>query len=459
MEPSFHEMAPSRAPGVNPEAPDEDDRRILVVDDEEAIRQCFANFLGGDYSCATAGSAEEALLRLKTESFSLVIVDVIMPGLSGIELLRKATELYPDTAVIMVSGVDRTQRVMDAMRLGAFDYLTKPCDLDVLEFSVKRALERRTLLRDTRRYKQDLEQRNQELTLRKAELERLQAGIVHSEKMASLGQLVAGIAHELNNPAGFLHGNMEMLRECFAGLERLMSVYDDASLPPGLAARAAAVKEETGYENTLKDLRSIIDDCREGAVRIRDVVRNLRTFSRLDEAEFKKVDIHEGIDSTFRLLSRYYSSEHITRRRDYGELPLVDCYAGQLNQVWMNLLVNAAQAVGAGVGEVCIRTRLEKEMVIVTISDTGCGIEPEHLSKIFDPFFTTKPVGEGTGLGLSTTYGIVERHGGSISVESCADLGTTFTVMIPAAGKPRGPERGEEDALHQAPTHHKRSSR
>ncbi len=171
----------------------------------------------------------------------------------------------------------------------------------------------------------------------------------------------------------------------------------------------------------------IIADCLEGAERIRDVVQNLRIFSRLDEAEFKKVDLHEGIDSTLRLLSRFYQSGSITLRRDYAELPLVDCYAGQLNQVWMNLLGNAAQAMN-GEGEVCIKTSLEDETVIVMISDTGLGIAPEHLNKIFDPFFTTKPVGEGTGLGLSTSFGIIERHGGNIKVESCEGSGTTFII-------------------------------
>ena len=416
----------------------EEDRRILIVDDESMVRKCFADFLGEYYPCLTAGNTDEALAHLRAQPFALVIMDVIMPGLSGIELLRKVTELYPDTAVIMVSGIDRTQRVMDAMRLGASDYLTKPCDLEVLEFSVRRALERRALLRDARRYKQDLERQNRELARRKAELERLQAEIVHNEKMSSLGQLVAGIAHELNNPAGFLYGNMEMLRECFAGLERLLCAYHAAPLPPELAARVAAVKEEIGYEATLADLRDIIADCREGAGRIRDVVQNLRTFSRLDEAEFKKVNLHDGLESTIRLLSRYYSSDHITLRGDCGELPLVDCYAGQLNQVWMNLLVNAAQAVEASGGEVRVVTRVEGGAAAVAISDTGCGIKPEHLSKIFDPFFTTKPVGEGTGLGLSITYGIVERHGGSINVESSPGAGTTFTVTIPVSGKPRG---------------------
>ena len=420
----------------------EEDCRILVVDDEAPVRNLFAAHLGERYSCATAADAQEALRLLAGEPFSLAVLDVNMPGLSGVELLRKIREQYRDTAVIMVSGIDRTQRVLDAVRLGASDYLLKPCDLSVLELSVERALEKRTLLRNAHRYKEELEGRNAELERRKAEMERLQAQLVHSEKMASLGQLAAGVAHELNNPAGFVYGNMEVLSECAAGLERLLNYCTTAPLPAGVAAEIGRIKGEIDYDNTLADLRVIIADCREGAERIRDVVQNLRTFSRLDEAEFKRVDIHEGIESTLRLLSRYYGRGDTGLRREYGDLPLVGCCAGQLNQVWLNLLVNAAQAVNGG-GEVVITTRLEGDSVIVEVSDTGHGISPEHLARVFDPFFTTKPVGEGTGLGLSITYGIIQRHGGTIRVESRLGEGTTFTVTLPVDARPPADESSE----------------
>jgi two-component system, NtrC family, sensor kinase len=427
------------SPFINPEAVADEDRRLLIVDDEETLRTLFAACLGERYLCATAQNAEEALAHLAAEPYALVLTDVSMPGLSGVELLRQIVTRYPDTAVIMVSGIDRTQRVLDTIRLGAFDYLIKPCELDVLELSVERALERRALLRNARRYKQDLERRNMELAHRKTELERLQAQIIHSEKMASLGQLAAGIAHELNNPAGFIYGNMELLADCATGLERLLSYYASAALPCDVAAEVGRIKREIDYEHALADLREITNDCRAGAERIRDVVQNLRTFSRLDEAEFKKIDLHEGIDSTVRLLSRYYTAGCVALQREYGQLPLVDCYAGQLNQVWMNLLVNAAQAVG-GAGAVAIKTRLADDSVVVEISDTGCGIAPANLKRIFDPFFTTKPVGEGTGLGLSISYGIIRRHGGTINVASQPGQGTTFTITLPVNARPHEAE-------------------
>jgi signal transduction histidine kinase len=405
--------------------------RILIADDEEMVRKMFVSCLSERYDCAEAASVNEALALLKTDEFALVISDLIMPGLSGIELLRKIIENHPYTAVIMVSGVDRPQRALDAIRFGAFDYLIKPCDLDVLELTVERALERRTLMLNARQYKVDLETRNNELVEGKAQLERLQAQIIHSEKMASLGQLAAGVAHELNNPVSFIYGNMDMLNQCVAGLVRLLKYYDDADLPAQAAEGAAEIKKEIDYELSLEDLASIITDCRTGAERIRDIVQNLRTFSRLDEAEFKKTDIHEGIDSTVRLLSRYFSSDNITLVRDYSELPPIDSFSGQLNQVWMNLLANAAQAVSVKGGEVRISTRTSGEFVTVAVSDTGGGIPSEHLNRIFDPFYTTKPVGEGTGLGLSISFGIVERHGGTITVETEMNKGTSFTVRLP----------------------------
>jgi two-component system NtrC family sensor kinase len=419
---------------VEPQA-DASDRRVLIVDDEEPIRNLFAAFLSEDYECATAASADEALAILATKTFALVISDMMMPGRNGVELLREVNARFPETAVIMISGIDRPQRVRDALRLGAFDYLIKPCDLDVLALSVERALERRELQRTTAKYKAHLENQNIELAKSKTELERLQAQLVHTEKMASLGRLSAGIAHELNNPAGFIYGNVDILRDYLTDLAKLLKLYDEIALPGDSASLVAALKSEIKYEKLVGDLSSIIVDCREGAQRICDVVKNLRLFSRLDEAELKKVDIHEGIDSTIRLLSRYYGGGKIVLHRDYAELPSVNCYAGQLNQVWMNLLGNAAQALN-GEGEVNISTRLEDDWITVVVSDSGAGITEEDLPRIFDPFFTTKPVGEGTGLGLSISYGIVERHGGAITVSSKVGSGTTFIVKIPvcAAG-------------------------
>src|SRR5256714_8682083 len=407
------------------------DRRLLIVDDEEPVRNLFAAYLEETYTCETAADAQEALDMLARQPYALVLSDMQMPGLGGIELLRRISGRYPDTAVIMISGVDRTQRVIDAIRVGASDYLIKPCELDVLAFSIERALERRMLLRNARRYKKDLELRNAELAQQKGELVLLQAQMVQSAKMASLGLLAAGVAHELNNPAGFIYSNVDVLRQYVERLERCLFAYDEMNLPNQDAARIAEIKTEIDYDNIVDDLGSILSDCHLGAERIRDVVQNLRLFSRLDESEIKQVDLNEGIEATVRLLSRYYKSGRITLQRDYGELPLVNCYAAQLNQVWMNLLVNAAQAIGDDYGAVRIQTSSNGKTISVSVTDSGKGISPENLKKIFDPFFTTKPVGEGTGLGLSISHGIVEKHHGTIAVGNIPGEGVTFTITLP----------------------------
>lgn len=425
--------------------------KILLVDDSPVVLRSLSKFLSPNYECFEAKTVLEAFEMLRANEFALVITDIIMPGLSGIELLRKVMEVYPQTAVIVVSGVDRPQRTLDAIRLGAFDYLIKPCDNDVLELTVRRALERRSLLIDAKKYKADLEARNEELVRGKQQLQRLQAQIVQNEKMASIGQLAAGIAHELNNPVGFLYGNLDLLDGCVQDLTKLVRFFDGAELSPTVRGAAESLKKDLDYHRTVSDLDSIIADCREGAERVRDIVQNLRTFSRLDEAELKRTDIHEGIDSTIRILSRYFSNGNVELVREYGEVPAIEAFSAKLNQVWMNLLVNAAQAIGTDNGVVRIRSWTGTDSVCVAISDTGCGIAATELSRIFDPFFTTKSVGEGTGLGLSISFGIVEDHGGSIRVESEPGSGTTFTVELPH----RIPMRESNYTAHDDQNSHK----
>ena len=425
--------------------PDEDPEKenVLIVDDSPTVRMSFDRQLSRDYQCFQANSFMDALDRLREREFAVVITDIYMPGISGVELLRKIVEKYPDTSVIMVSSINRPQMVLDAMREGAFDYLIKPCDPYLLNLTVERALERKVLLRNATKYKRDLEARNTELAEGKEQLQRLQTQIVQNAKMASLGRLAAGVAHELNNPAGFVLGNLELLGNDLNKLLRLLKYYEAADLSEAVSVGATAIKNEIHYDSMLDELESMIDDCHEGATRIRDIVQNLRTFSRLDEAEFKEIDIHEGIDSTLRMLSRYFGSGNISLVRSYGDIPTIEGFSGQLNQVWMNLLANAAHALGSKGGEIKIMTRVKDEAVEIAISDTGSGIAPEHLENIFDPFFTTKPVGEGTGLGLSISFSIVERHSGKIEVQTELGKGTTFLVTLPIKASGEAISRNE----------------
>jgi signal transduction histidine kinase len=270
-----------------------------------------------------------------------------------------------------------------------------------------------------------VQERTAELRRTLAELRDTQAQLVQSEKMAALGDLVAGVAHEINTPLGAVASNNDLVARALAKVK-------EALADPALHAKAQ------GY---LDRAAGMAEASRDACRRINEIVRSLRNFARLDEAERKPADLHEGLDSTLTLVA-HLTKNRITVRRDYGQLPQVDCYANQLNQVFLNILVNAAQAIAAP-GEIGIRTRFvpaagaESDSVIVEISDTGCGIPPEHLAKIFDPGFTTKGVGVGTGLGLAISYRIVAQHQGRIEVDSAVGRGTTFRIILPVGAKRR----------------------
>lgn len=302
------------------------------------------------------------------------------------------------------------------------------------------AIQQVTLIDELSKKNKDLMQKNINLDLKNSELRTMQSQLIHQEKMASLGRLVAGIAHELNNPINFVHGNLPYLKEYVTDLRKLIDSAESAE--NGNKGELSKLKEEIKYDFLITDLDNIIADLNEGADRIRHIVRNLKSFSRLDEAELKDASIVDGIESTLKILSQYYGRDKIKVVKKFGEVPTVLCYPGQLNQLWMNLLSNAAQALDSTEEPaVTIETRGGSEQVVVTISDNGPGIPPEIQSKIFDPFYTTKPVGQGTGLGLSICHSIVERHGGQILLDSSPGEGTSFTVKIPVHRKPEDLEK------------------
>lgn len=404
---------------------------VLIVDDEEIVRRFHIDCLSSRYRCFEADSAERALEILEDEDISLVITDWVMPGMSGTALLRQIVRDFPNIPVVMVTGVDHPERALDAMRFGAFDYLLKPSQPDALDFTVGRALKHRELMIKNEQYKADLELRNAELAGQKAELERLQALIIQTEKMASVGQLTAGIAHELNNPIGYISGNLQILDQYFQDICKLLALYENSTIPKHNSERIEKFKEQIYYKEMLENIGSVISDCVDGTDRVAELVENLRVFSKLDQPEFTKTDINRDIHSTVKLLGRFFEKENVRIDLTYGDIPKIDAYPAHLNQVWMNLLLNAAQAVQEKGGEVSIATSLADDSVVVKISDTGRGIAPENLHRVFEPFFTTKPIGQGTGLGLSTAYGIVEEHCGTIGVTSGYGKETVFTVRLP----------------------------
>ncbi len=271
-------------------------------------------------------------------------------------------------------------------------------------------------------------------------LRQTEAHLVQSEKMRSLGQLVAGVAHELNNPISFVSANVEHLRDYAERLEQALDAYANVPWPAEARAGLEAMRRELRIDQVRADLPSLLADCEEGARRTKRIVNDLRTFSRSERREtWRAADLHAGIESTLALLN-HRLQERITVHRDFGDLPEVECLAGQLNQVFMNLLANAADAIGKRPGNIWISTKVSgregtlqspEPAVIIEIRDDGPGMAADVRSRIFEPFFTTKDVGQGTGLGLSISYAIVQSHGGSLRVESAPGAGATFTIVLP----------------------------
>jgi len=296
------------------------------------------------------------------------------------------------------------------------------------------AIENARAVEDLRQLNRNLEakveQRTAALASALKELQQAQAQLVHREKMASIGQFVAGIAHEINNPLSFIEGNLHFLRAYARELVEVVKAHErELVREPRLRKRMEAVHKEHDLDRIVEDLDSVLEGCAEGVQRTTALVRDLRTFSRLDQPERMPVDLHEAIDSTLNLLRGRLVGIDVVK--EYGAIPPVECLAGQINQVIMNLVANAMDALGES-GRLCVRTEpVGAGRVALEVEDDGCGIEPEYLERIFEPFFTTKEVGRGTGLGLAITYGIVQRHGGEIRVKSRAGEGTCFRVEVP----------------------------
>ncbi len=273
-------------------------------------------------------------------------------------------------------------------------------------------------------------------------LKETQAHLIQSEKMSSVGQLAAGVAHEINNPVGYVKSNLGVLSEYVEDILQLIGAYeallsvieqgDTESISAEVKrVRELAQKMDVGF--LLSDLSRLTAESFAGIERVREIVLNLKEFSHVDQAEVKPFNVNEGLESTLKIVwnELKYKAEVV---KEYGDVPEILCYPQQLNQVFMNLLVNAGQAI-ENKGKIWIRSYRGDGYVVVEVEDTGSGIKPENLGRVFDPFFTTKPVGKGTGLGLSITYGIVQKHGGKIEVKSEAGKGTKFQVLLPIKEK------------------------
>jgi signal transduction histidine kinase len=455
---------------------------ILVVDDERIYRQIFEHSLKQQgYTVALAENGQKALDMMRAESFDVVLLDILMPGMTGFEVLAqmKADQKLRDIPVIVISAEKDTESVARGIEMGADDYLTKPWDDMLLRARLHAGLQWKKL--------RDLEVAylRQEVALRQ------------NEKLATLGKLSAGMAHELNNPAAAAQRSADQLRTAVTQLQDaqlrlgaldLSSVQHDMLLSLDRVARERATQpsdmdaiaesdrtsqledwlQERGVQSpweyapilasmvyTTSDLAalqqvftsqqlavavawltqtytvySLLEEIAQGTGRIVDLVKALKTYTYLDRAPVQAVDVHEGLDSTLVML-RSKLKGGITVRREYSpDLPRIQAYASELNQVWTNIIDNAADAM-EGSGEVVLRTRREGEWVVIEIEDNGPDIPEAIQSKIFDPFFTTKPPGAGTGMGLNISYNIiVHKHGGTISVTSQGGK-TTFEIKLP----------------------------
>lgn len=285
-----------------------------------------------------------------------------------------------------------------------------------------------SMSRNIARARAELKNKIIELEKANMQIKDTQGKLVHNSKMVSLGQLVAGVAHELNNPIGFIYSNMSHLREY---ADKLLKFVDEAEKSPQDIAK---FRKQLDIDFIKEDLPKLVSSCEDGARRTRDIVLGLRNFSRLEATELKELDIHDALDSTLNLIKGEIKGR-IEVIRNYGTIPRVTCFSSQMNQVFMNILTNAVQAI-EGQGRIWIATKTTRirgkgEMVLISIQDSGKGMTPEVMEKIFDPFFSTKNVGQGTGLGLSITYGIVLNHGGDIQVKSQPSTGTEFIITIP----------------------------
>ena len=430
--------------GLNPQDLSFRSASILIIDDSPTYLAAPGQEMRNQgYQVKSAPNGPEGLNQLRTHRFDCVLVDLVMPYMTAFEVCRRITAMRSSMehvpAVILLTGSTNRDDMNRGLEAGADDFVAKSSDLAVLRARVQALMRRRFYQEETRRIVGELKtkeletlnalagreaaemraalaeklvQANQDLEESNRKLKETQAHLIQNEKMASLGQLVAGIAHEINNPLAFVVNNLFIAE---SGLDALAPDIEPHLSEPLL--------------RKLRKTRDRLGEMREGLTRVKELVLDLRTFSRLDEGEFKTVDIVEAIDTVL-LLLRHKMNSRIQVEKRYGPSRLLHCSAGRINQVLMNLIANAVDAI-AGKGKIVITTRQTSEFFTISICDTVAGIPESIRNKIFDPFFTTKPVGHGTGLGLAISYGIVQDHRGSIEVQSEEGQGTEFIVRIP----------------------------
>jgi signal transduction histidine kinase len=421
---------------------------ILVVDDTPANLDVISEALtDAGYEVAIAIDGERALKQIEYALPSLILLDVMMPGIDGFETCRhlKASAATKDIPVIFMTALSDTADKLRGFQLGAVDYITKPFEETEVLARVNTHIKLRNLNKEL---EQRVADRTGELTTALEQLKRSQFQLIQSEKMSALGNLVTGVAHEINNPVGFIYGNINELNYAFKDIIHHLRLYQKQFPDPG--SQIEQDVKDIDLEYVLEDVEKMLGSMEIGCDRLRNISTSLRTFSRADTAVKVSANICDGIDSTLMILQHRLKAQEtrpeIQVLKKYEDIPPVKCYLGQLNQVFMNILSNAIDAleetnhdrtfaeIAANPNVITIATGLTdyRQSITVKIRDNGKGISAEVIPYIFDHLFTTKLVGYGTGLGLSISQQIVEEtHGGTLTCHSVVGVGTEFTIALP----------------------------
>jgi signal transduction histidine kinase len=412
---------------------------VLIVDDTPTNLEVISETLSdAGFDVAIATSGDRALQQIERRLPDLILLDVMMPGINGFETCRriKANPRTNHIPIIFMTALSDTDSKVQALEMGAVDYIAKPFHAKEVLARVRTHLQLYYL---TQNLADQVAQRN-------AELQASQLQLIQNEKMSALGNLVAGVAHEINNPIGCVIGNVHAVEESIEDLFRIIDLYSQRLPEPDAELQKELDAIDLDYLR--QDLPKLVKAMKDGGDRIKSISRSLRTFSRADTDTQQKFNLHEGIDSTVLILRhRMKANEYrpeIEVITEYGDIPEVDCFPGQLNQVFMNILSNAIDALEESNQErqfaeieqhpnqIKIRTSAEGDQVKISIADNGIGMPADIQERIFDHLFTTKEVGKGTGLGLAIARQIIEEnHQGHIHVNSWPGKGTEFVIVLP----------------------------
>ena len=426
---------------------------ILIVDDNQTNLKMLSNAIAeSGWEILVATDGESTIEQAEYAQPDLILLDVMMPGIDGFKTcqLLKKNQLTQDIPIIFLTALSDKFDKVQGLLIGGVDYITKPFQIEEVLARIQVHLKIRVLTKQLAEQNQQLEkrveERTQELSQTLEELKQSQLQLVQQEKLSTLGQLVAGVAHEINNPLGFITGNLEFISNYIQSLITHLQLYQEIYPNPDVKIVKNAKFIE--LEQIFQDVPKMISSVNIGLERISEISHSLRTFARSDTSRKVSFDIHDGIDSTLlilkhRLKANNYRPE-ILVMKNYGNLPSIECYPGQLNQVFMNIIANAIEAFDADnksnlhleniTPEIIISTSFDSvsQLIITTVKDNGTGISPEDSQQIFKQYFTTKPIGKGTGLGLSISKQIVEdRHQGKIYFDSVLGEGTKFIIELP----------------------------